>query len=162
MDQDYKLKEQENLRNPKNRWLGICCHAKVVDNAWGCDWSFQCGVITFSIVIFVCTVFDVYAIAYVEVFKNSGNGFLNFCYGLKVFADVINFCLIIFACYAVFRRHLKFSIISYYVCCVSLIITTLFMIYNFFALFSFTSLVWREMIAVLFLSSFFYLIYFVL
>ena len=152
MDQDYKLREQENLRNPKNRWLGICCHAKVVDNAWGCDWSFQCGVITFSIVIFVCTVFDVYAIAYVEVFKNSGNGFLNFCYGVKVFADVINFCLIIFACYAVFRRHLKFSIISYYVCCVSLIITTLFMIYNFFALFWFTSYVWREMIAVLFLD----------
>ena len=151
-DEAYQLKRQENLRNPKNRFLGVFCHAEQVDSAWGCDWSFQCGVVFFSIIILACSFFDVYEIASNKIFSSAYSGGHQFFFGLKVFSDIINFIGIILGCIAVGYMNLKYSIISYYVCCVSLIITTLFMIYNFFALFSFTSLVWREMIAVLFLD----------
>ena len=46
---------EENRRNPKNRFLGLFCHASDVDDHWGFNWSFKCGVFVFSILIGGCS-----------------------------------------------------------------------------------------------------------
>ena len=71
MDDNYQKAEQENLRNPKNRFLGLFCHAREVDNSWGCNWSFPTGVIIFSIVIGIASFADIYFIAKEQVFSNT-------------------------------------------------------------------------------------------
>ena len=134
-DEAYQLKRQENLRNPKNRFLGVFCHAEQVDSAWGCDWSFQCGVIFFSIIILACSFFDVYEIASNKIFSSAYSGGHQFFFGLKVFSDIINFIGIILGCIAVGYMNLKYSIISYYVAVLSLILNTIFFIYLFVAIF---------------------------
>ena len=40
-----------NKRSPKNRFLLLFCHAESVDDHWGCNWTFQCGVIMAGILI---------------------------------------------------------------------------------------------------------------
>ena len=142
-DDNYKLKQQENLRNPKNRFLGLFCHANSVDSSWGCDWSFQTGVVMFSVVILICSFYDVYEIAGNKVFQNTPNGLYSFFFGLKVFSDVINFIGIIMSCFAVYKENLKYSIISYWVAVASLLLNTLFFIYVFIAMFSFWDKIWH-------------------
>ena len=144
MDDDYRLKEQENLRNPKNRFLGIFCHAKDVDTSWGCDWSFGTGVVIFSIVILVASFADAYTMAEREVFKKAPNGLYSFFFGLKVLEDIVNFSVIIIACFGVYRENLKLSIISYWGSVCSFLLNTLFFIYIFIAMFYFWDKIWPE------------------
>ena len=151
-DEAYQLKRQENLRNPKNRFLGVFCHAEQVDSAWGCDWSFQCGVIFFSIIILACSFFDVYEIASNKIFSSAYSGGHQFFFGLKVFSDIINFIGIILGCIAVGYMNLKYSIISYYVAVLSLILNTIFFIYLFVAIFISWSKFWHEIAPVIFLE----------
>ena len=145
MDTDeYKYREQENLRTPKNRFLGFLCHAKEVDNSWGCDWTFQCGVIMFSIIILIASFWDVYEIAYYKVFVNPPNGWYKFFFGLKVFSDAVNFIAIFLSCFAVHKGNLKYSIISYWVAVFSLLLNTLFCVYMFIAMFIHFDKIWHE------------------
>ena len=142
-DENYKLQQQENLRNPKNRFLGLFCHAKDVGSSWGCDWSFQTGVVIFSIVILICSFYDVYEIAGNEVIKKSPDGLYTFFFGLKIFSDVVNFAAIILSCFAVHKENLKFSVISYWVAVCSLLLNTIFFIYLFIKMFIDWSHTWH-------------------
>ena len=151
-DENYKLQVQENLRNPKNRYLGCFCHAKDVDNSWGCNWSFQCGVIVFSIVVFICSVADVYHIAGRKVFVKSPNGLFTFFFIFKVVSDVLNFISIAMGFVGVCNENLKLSIISYWLSVASLGLNTIFFIYIFVAIFIWSDLVWPVMITVIFLE----------
>ena len=151
-DENYKLKVQENLRNPKNRFLGCFCHAKDVDSSWGCNWSFQTGVIIFSIVIFICSAFDIYEIAYKKCFVNSPNGLFTFFFIFKVVSDVLNFTSIVIGIVAVAKIHLRLSIIAYWIAVLSLLLNTIFFIYIFVAIFIYPELIWRVMITVVLLE----------
>ena len=151
-EDEYKLREQENLRNPKNRFLGFCCHAKDVDSSWGCDWSFQTGVIMFSVVILIASFWDVYEIAEYKCFQRAPNGLYKFFFGLKVFSDVVNFVSIGLSCFAVQKANLKYSIISYWVAVLSLLLNTLFLIYIFIAMFVFWDKIWHEIPAAVILE----------
>ena len=151
-DENYKLQVQENLRNPKNRYLGCFCHAKDVDNSWGCNWSFQRGVIVFSIVVFICSVADVYHIAGREVFKNSPNGLFTFFFIFKVVSDVLNFITMGLGFAGVGQHNLKLSIIAYWLSVASLALNTIFFIYIFVIIFIWPKLVWPIMLTVIFLE----------
>ena len=151
-DENYKLQVQENLRNPKNRYLGCFCHAKDVDNGWGCNWSFQCGVIFFSIIVFICSVADVYHIAGRKVFAKSPNGLFTFFFIFKVVSDILNFISIIMGFIGVCNENLKLSIYAYWLSVASLALNTIFFIYIFVAIFIWVDLVWPVMITVIFLE----------
>ena len=151
-DENYKLQVQENLKNPKNRYLGCFCHAKDVDNSWGCNWSFQCGVIVFSIVVFICSVADVYHIAGRKVFVKSPNGLFTFFFIFKVVSDVLNFITMGLGFVGVGQHNLKLSIIAYWLSVASLALNTIFFIYIFVAIFIWSDLVWPVMITVIFLE----------
>ena len=58
MDDYQKQEMEENQRNPKNRFLGLFCHANQVDSSWGYNWPFWCGVLMFSIVIGLISILD--------------------------------------------------------------------------------------------------------
>ena len=151
-DENYKLQVQENLRNPKNRFLGCFCHAKDVDSSWGCNWSFQTGVIIFSIVIFICSAFDIYEIAYKKCFVYSPNGLFTFFFIFKVVSDVLNFTSIVIGIVAVAKIHLRLSIIAYWMAVLSLLLNTIFFIYIFIAIFFYVDRIWRIMITVVLLE----------
>ena len=151
-DENYKLQVQENLKKPKNRYLGCFCHAKDVDNSWGCNWSFQCGVIVFSVVVFICSVADVYHIAGREVFKNSPNGLFTFFFIFKVVSDVLNFITMGLGFAGVGQKNLKLSIIAYWLSVASLALNTIFFIYIFVIIFIWPKLVWPIMLTVIFLE----------
>ena len=138
MDDDYqKARMEENLRNPKNRFLGFFCHAKEVDNSWGCDWSFSCGVIVFSIVIGIASLSDIYTLAKHQIFaKGDGYGFFKFMFSIKIIADLISLIDIGIACYAVNRENLTYSIVSYWVMVLCFLLNSLFIIYIFICMFS--------------------------
>ena len=56
---DYQITlEEENRRNPKNRFLGLFCHASEVDTTWGCKCPFWVGVFLLSIVGGIETIVD--------------------------------------------------------------------------------------------------------
>ena len=151
-DENYKLQVQENLRNPKNRFLGCFCHAKDVDSSWGCNWSFQTGVIIFSIVIFICSAFDIYEIAYKKCFVYSPNGLFTFFFIFKVVSDVLNLTSIVIGIVAVAKIHLRLSIIAYWMAVLSLLLNTIFFIYIFIAIFFYVDRIWRIMITVVLLE----------
>ena len=151
-DENYKLQVQENLRNPKNRFLGCFCHAKDVDSSWGCNWSFQTGVIIFSIVILICSAFDIYEIAYKKCFVYSPNGLFTFFFIFKVVSDVLNLTSIVIGIVAVAKIHLRLSIIAYWMAVLSLLLNTIFFIYIFIAIFFYVDRIWRIMITVVLLE----------
>ena len=134
MSDDYKRAEQENLTNPKNRFLFLFCHAKEVDNSWGCNWSFSTGVVMFSIVMGLAAFFDVYYLAESQAFKDATTG-LKVWFVVKVLSDFISLVGIAIACFAVTRQNLKFSIVSYYVVVLSFILNTLFLCSCFYLMF---------------------------
>ena len=138
MEDDYqKAQMEENLRNPKNRFLGFFCHAKEVDNSWGCDWSFSCGVIIFSIVIGVASFADIYTLAEHKIFAvGSGYKFFKFMFSIKIIADLISLIDIGLACYAVNRENLTYSIVSYWVMVLCFLLNSIFVIYILLAMFS--------------------------
>ena len=138
MDDDYqKAQMTENMRNPKNRFLGIFCHAKEVDNSWGCGWSFPTGVIIFSILIGIATFVDIYYIAEHKIFnRGEGYGFFKFMFAIKIISDIISFIGIGIACFAVNRENLTYSIVSYWVMVLCFLLNSLFDIYILIDMFS--------------------------
>ena len=57
---DYQITlEEENRRNPKNRFLGLFCHASEVDTTWGCKCPFWVGVVLLSIIVGIEAIVDI-------------------------------------------------------------------------------------------------------
>ena len=138
MDDDYRRREQENLTNPKNRFLGLFCHAREIDNSWGCGWSFATGVVIFSLIIGVASLMDIYYIAEKDIFSNKdAKGVLKFFIVIKIISDLISFIGIGIACYAVNKENLTYSIVSYYVIVLSFLLNSIFLIYAIIAIFSY-------------------------
>lgn len=158
MDDDYNRAQHENLTNPKNRFLGLFCHAKEVDNSWGCGWSFQTGVVMFSIIIGIATFFDIYYIAEKEVFEDHGHKFLKFMVVLKILSDIIVFIGIVIACYAVSVLNLTYSIVSYWVEVLAFLLNTIFVCYSIIAIFFYFDFI-GPFIAAWFVSEFGLLIF---
>ena len=153
LQDEYKKAEQENLQNPKNRFLGICCHAREIDSSWGCDWSFQTGVVMFGVLILIASFSDIYIIADNKVFKDSKlGGFGKFCFAVKVLVDVINLIIVIASCFALNIERLKLAIICYYVGVINLLLTTLFCVFILIEIFINWDVVWKEFISLIVLE----------
>ena len=136
-DDEAKAKEQENLRNPKNRFLGLFCHAKEIDNSWGCGWSFATGVIMFSIIIGIASLADIYYVAKQEIFKAEVSGLFKIMLIIKIASDLISFIGIGIACYAVNASNYTYSIVCYYVIVLSFLLNTIYLCYAIIAIFSY-------------------------
>ena len=137
MDDDYvQAKKNENLQNPKNRCLGLFCHANEVDNRWGCDWSFATGVVIFSIICGAASLWDIYYIAKDKFFdKAAGHAIYKLFFFFKIFSDLVCFAGIGIACFSINRNSHTYSIVSYYVMVLSFLLHTLYLIYTIFAIF---------------------------
>ena len=138
MDEDYtKAKERENLQNPKNRFLGLFCHANEVDNSWGCDWSFKTGVVIFSLICGLSSLCDVYYIAGDNFFGKASKAVYKFFFFLQILSDF--FCLISIgiACFSINRNSHTYSIVSYYAMVFVLLLHTIFCIVNIIFIFDF-------------------------
>ncbi len=117
------------MSNPKNRFLGIFCHANEVDASWGCNWSFTTGVIMFSILTAICILSDMYYIAQDNFFGKAQKWMFKFMFFIKVLSDFVALICIGLSCYATQRNNYKYSIISYYVGVLSLLLCTIYLIY---------------------------------
>ena len=141
-DDDYKKAEQENLRNPKNRFLGLFCHAKEVNDSWGCGWSFTTGVVIFSIIIGIASLSDIYFLAKNEILTGGTvTGLYKVLLILKIISDFISFIGIAISCFAVSKENLTYSIVAYYVIVLSFLINTIFIIGTLIALFYYFTLI---------------------
>ena len=118
--------EEQNKRNPRNRFLGLFCHAGDVGESWGLTWPFWCGVLMFSILIGLMTVLDVIFVA--GTFSAISGWFL-FWFIIRFFSDLVALIGIVLAglsiCYVDFVK----ATISYYMMCFSLLLNTLFCLY---------------------------------
>ena len=137
MDDEYaKAKANENLRNPKNRFLGLFCHANEVDDQWGCGWTFSTGVVIFSIVCGLASLCDVYYIAKDNFFgQASGNTIFKVFFFIKVISDFICLIGIGISCFSINRNNLRYAIIGYYVMVLCLLLHTIYCIYTIIAIF---------------------------
>ena len=141
-EDDQKKAEQENLRNPKNRFLGLFCHAKEVDNSWGCGWSFTTGVVIFSIIIGFGSLADIYYIAKNNILSGGTvTGLYKFLMILKIISDFISFIGIGISCFAVSKENLTYSIVAYYVIVLSFLLNTIFIIGTLIAIFYYFSII---------------------
>ena len=138
MDDEYARAQQENMRNPKNRFLGLFCHAKDIDNSWGCGWSFSTGVIMFSIIIGIASLADIYYLAERKIFSHSDiSELFKFMIIIKIASDLISFIGIGIACYAVNASNYTYSIVCYYVIVLSFLLNTIFLVYAIIAIFKY-------------------------
>ena len=139
MDDDYQReKAEENLRNPKNRFLGLFCHANEVDDSWGCGCSFQTGVFIFSTVIGVAIVLDLYYIAYDGMFAKSRSiPAFTVMFGIKVVSDLIALVGIIIVCSTLNRNTSGFyPTVCYYIEILSFLLCSIFCVYCVINIFS--------------------------
>ena len=137
MDEELaQAKANENLRNPKNRFLGFFCHANEVDNSWGCNWSFATGVVLFSIICGFASLWDVYYIAKDKFFeKASSHTVYKLFFFFKVVSDIVCFIGIGMACFSINRNNYTYAIVSYYVMVLSFLLHSIYLIYTFIAMF---------------------------
>ena len=158
-NQEYTSAETENKRNPKNRFLGLFCHASDVDDHWGFNWSFACGVVVFSIVFGVWTIFDIVSMEKVLRLSYYTGGWFPFFCVVRFISDFFVFVAIIVAILSIVRTDFKMATIAYYVLIVSLIFDVAFLIdciVNFFNSrfwinVNFRIIIWLMNIIVLFL-----------
>ena len=125
--EDYQRAQEENLRSPKNRFLGIFCHANEVNDHWGPNWSFGCGVIFFSVLVGIWTIFDTVTMSL--LINRTFRGWPIFWFCLRWFSDIIAVIAMIIAMLSVCQTDFKKATIGYYMLIVSLIINTAFFIY---------------------------------
>ena len=126
MDDNYQRAEQENLRNPKNRFLGLFCHANEVDNKWGCDWSFATGVVIFSLICGIVALVDIYYISYEKIYSFGSTMFRIF-FSLKMISNVACLLGIVLACISISRSSYRSSIASYYTMVLAFLLHTVFL-----------------------------------
>ena len=137
MYDDQYQRQQENLTNPKNRFLGLFCHASEVDNSWGCGCPFSVGVIIFSIIIAIASFYDIYYIAKKNIFSSSVGSLFKIFIVIKILSDLISFVGIGISCYAVHRENRRYSIIAYWVIVLSFLLNRVFLVYAIIAIFSY-------------------------
>ena len=132
---DYNNAEtiQTRDRNPKNRFLGLFCHANDVGESWGYNWPFFCGVIMFSILIGIMTLFDVSAI-FTKFFKEASHWLL-FWIIIRFISDLIALIGIIFAIISIIQSNYTRAIIAYYCNVLSFLLNTAFCVYCIFSIF---------------------------
>ena len=85
---DYKApsEEEQNKRNPKIRFFGLFCQASEVNDYWGYNWPFWCGVLLFGIVIGFMTFFDIFFV--MGTFSILSGWFL-FWFIIRLFSDLV-------------------------------------------------------------------------
>ncbi len=127
MSTDYQRAQEENLRSPKNRFLGLFCHANQVDDHWGHNWSFGCGVIFFSVLVGIWTIFDTVTMSL--LMRYSIRGWFVFWCIIRFVSDLIAIIAMLIAICSVFQVHFKKATAAYYMLIVSLIFNTAFFIY---------------------------------
>ena len=125
--QPATAEEEENYRNPKNKFLGLFCHANQVDNSWGYNWPFYCGVIIFSIIAGLMTIFDI-SVMFGKFFKYLKRWFL-FWMIIRFLSDLICLIGIIFAIMSIVATNFTRATVAYYCMIVSLILNFAFCIY---------------------------------
>ena len=126
--QDYLSAEVENRRNPKNRFLGLFCHASQVDDHWGFNWSFACGVVIFSIVFGIWTIFDIISMGKVLRFSYWTGGWFPFFCVVRFISDFCAIIAIIFAMISISRTNFKMATVAYYLLILSFVLDILFLI----------------------------------
>ena len=131
---DYKApsEEEQNKRNPKNRFLGLFCHASEVNDYWGYNWPFWCGVLLFGIVIGFMTFFDIFFV--MGTFSILSGWFL-FWFIIRFFSDLVALIGIALAGFSICGTDFTKATVSYYLMCLSLLCNTLFCFYCIFKLF---------------------------
>ena len=136
MSEDYQAAQaqQENQRNPKNRFLLFFCHANDVDNTWGHNWPFSLGVFLFSAITFLVIIYDISARA--SGYIHYGRGFVIGFYILKLVSDFIALIGICMAIYSICKTSFKYATISYYIIALVFAIHTIFIIYCIYAMFT--------------------------
>ena len=132
MDDYQKQEMEENQRNPKNRFLGLFCHANQVDSSWGYNWPFWCGVLMFSIVIGLISILD-FSFSYklINSFRSRG-GWIVFFFILRIISDVITIIGIILAAVSIVQTSFQKATIAYYTGCLSFIINIAVFIFGLF------------------------------
>ena len=135
-DNDYQitLEEENNLRNPKNRFLGLFCHAREVDTTWGCKCPFWVGIVIFSFIIGGGAISDIPSIRSISRILIWIDLFTIFII-LRITSDLFTIIGIIYAIFSICRSHYRASIIAYYCLVVTFVINTLFFIYIVFIIF---------------------------
>ena len=129
-DEAEQARIRENLRNPKNKFLGLFCHANDVGESWGCNLSFDTGVIIFSIVIGITILFDIYYLAADKMLSKSKDvsGFHTLLI-IKIISDLIAAIGIGVAFYATNIKSSTYSIVAYYVEVLSFLLNTIFCVF---------------------------------
>ena len=129
---DYQITfaEEQNLRNPKNRFLGCFCHANEVDDTWGCGLSFSCGIIFFSILVGLGVIYDYPIISGIQykVLRWYWFNWLTFFIILRVISDVFAVVGIVYALVSICGTNYKRAVIAYYCFIVTLVINTVYSI----------------------------------
>ena len=120
-------------RQAKNRFLGLFCHANQVGESWGYNWPFYGGVVIFSIVIGVMTLFDISAF-FSKLFKDA-DGWLLFWIIIRFISDLIALIGIIFAIMSIAQSNFMRATIGYYCEVLSLLVNTVFCGYCIFSIF---------------------------
>ena len=132
MDDYQKHEMEENQRNPKNRFLGLFCHANQVDSSWGYNWPFWCGVLMFSIVIGVISIYDF--IGCFQLIKEITTGWQKFFYALRIVSNVVAIIGIVFAALSIIQTSFRNATIAYYTLILSFIINTVFCVFSVFSI----------------------------
>ena len=126
---------QEAMRNPKNRFLFLFCHANDVGDSWGFNWPFYVGVVIFSILVGIMTFFDLYYLFKDEYLKKSAGWFL-FMLILRLISDGFAIVSIIFGFKSVCQALESLSgAVAYYAILISLLLNTIFCFYCIISLF---------------------------
>ena len=141
MDDNYQKAQEENLRNPKNRFLFLFFHAKDVGDSWGFGWSFTTGVAMFSFIIGVCTLLDIYYLADKKPFDNTDDGFYKFMMVVKIFADVISLIGVGTSFGSVCGDNYTLAIVSYYLLVLCFFLNVAFGVYTIVGIFTHFSII---------------------
>lgn len=140
MDEEYQnQKTQENLNNPKNRFLFLFCHANEVDDSWGCGCDFKTGVFIFSILIGCLVGSDLYYICGDRIFSTMSRAYPKFSlmFGLKTLSDLTSLIGVIYSCIAINKTVMSGTppTICYYIEVLSFVLCTAFCVYCIFSIF---------------------------
>ena len=126
--------QEENLRNPKNRFLGLFCHANEVDNGWAGGCPFWVGVVILSIIVGISAFSDIPSLVTIGSILSWFNTFA-FMVTLRIVSDI--FCLvgIIYALLSICRQNYDNAVYAYYCMIVTFVINTIFFVYLFYVIF---------------------------
>ena len=120
-------------RSAKNRFLGFLWHANQVNDYWGYNWSFSCGVVVFSIAIGIMTLFDINAF-FTGLF-NDTDTWLLFWLIVRFISDFITLIGIILAIISIIQSNFTHATIGYYCIVLSLLLNFAFCVYCIISIF---------------------------